>query len=83
MLREGQQPAGTTGGRPDADAAATAKERNEGANHRDLHARDGGEEGGGEGLQACHRAVAERPLCLFPGGRCFPAGCTRGQSLGH
>ena len=57
--------------------AATTEERNEGENP-DLRYRDGGEEGGGEGLQACHPAVGERPLRMFPGWSAPSAGCARG-----
>jgi hypothetical protein len=56
---------------------ARAEERNENENS-DLHDRGGGEEGGGEGVQACHFTLAERPLRLFPGWRCPSAGCARG-----
>jgi hypothetical protein len=57
--------------------AATAEERDESENP-DIRYRDGGEEGGGEGLQACHCAVDERPLCLFPRGPAPSAWCARG-----
>jgi hypothetical protein len=56
---------------------ATAEERNESENP-DLRYRDGSEEGSGEGLQACHRTLAERALCLFPSWRNPSEGCTRG-----
>jgi hypothetical protein len=56
---------------------ARAEGRNENENS-DLHDRGRGEEGGGEGVQACHSTLAERPLCLFPGWRCPSAGCACG-----
>ena len=61
--------------RPGPGEAATAEERDEGED-LDLRYRDVGEEGG-EGLQACHREVGERPLCLRPGWRSTSAGCAR------
>jgi hypothetical protein len=70
------------GKRSDVGEAATAEERNESENP-DLRYRDGSEEGGGEGLQACYRTLAERSLCLFPGWRYPSAGCARSQSLGY
>src|SRR5215217_9457159 len=55
---------------------ASAEGRNENDNS-DLHDRGSSQEGGGEGLQACHRSLAERPLCLFPGWESVSAGCAR------
>ena len=64
------------------DEAATAEERRKNENP-DLRNRDGSEEGGGEGLQACHHTVDERPLCLFSRWTAPSAGCTHSQSLGY
>ena len=52
------------------------EEGNESENS-DLRYRDGGEEGGSEGLQARHYTVGERPLRLFPGWICPSTGCSR------
>ena len=67
---------------PGISETARAEGRNDYGNS-DLHDRGSSQKGGGEGLQACHRTLAERPLCLLSGRRCPSAGCARGQSLGH
>src|SRR5215207_7744421 len=65
-----------SGWQPGIDLAATPKEGSKGTN-QDLHHREGSQEGGSEGLQACHFTLAQRPLCLFPGWRRPSAGCAR------